>query len=1003
MKYRFTFFFIYLVSCCAAQSSYELQEQKADSLSIMEHYQAANTIYKKLQKNFFTSKKYNDFVRIRIKTSLNYQQDGDFDASIPILKDAIAHRSKGIISDSLIGLAYHKLGVAYFQIADDTEAIKNWELALDFRKKAFLENHLDIIKTYRNIGSSNLYLERYETAAFYLRKSLDLHLPKVDKDSFLLAQTYQDLSLALSNLETFKLAESYLTTTLNIYDKVAPKRYWLQSEVYENFYALYEKQLNYPKMLYYAKASAKIYESLPNKTVDDFEFLANAYHNLGLAYELMDSLEFAIFHFQQSIQLNKTIPKLSKSSLANNYSNVAIVYRKLGDFSQALYYINKAIGINNSLDKKLDLARNYNNKALILKNLGEINNALSFNQEALTNIVLSFSYNTLYENPTISDLTITTKPHFAKILNDKANILYLKYQEEQNKEILEAAVSTYDSIISLTNQIRLNLESDESKFFLTTKAQPIFQAAIIANAALYQLTKSEALFDKLFQLTEQSKSMIILDALVENDAAQNAGIPIAILEREKKLKEQINVLEKKLQFDQTSTDKTPLIIASRQLELLIDSLHRDYPKYAQIKYANKIIHPDALDLKPEQTLLSYFIGEKEIYVLLIGASGKQLIEIPITLPLLEKTQQFQRSLLTYHLQHLHSDMKYNAYADTLVVTSNQLYEQLFAPILEKYTLSRALIIVPDGVLGYLPFELLLKDTVANPSAFGLHPYLIHDYQISYAYSATLWQEMRAKKYPSERENLIAFAPFFPGKKIAEHRTIQDIKSALSPLIHNVPEVQAIADIINGRIFTNHNATKKQFLDKATNYKIIHLSTHGKANDQIGDYAYLAFSPIQGVPENEILFNRDLYNLQLQTDMVVLSACETGIGELQKGEGIISLARGFAYAGAKSIITTLWSINDQTSIEIMSSFYTYIKAGQTKDAALRQAKLDFISNHPHLEVHPFYWSAFIPIGDMQALDLQNKDSWKMSWIIIAFCILLIGGKYLIFLLNNSTKS
>ena len=113
---------------------------------------------------------------------------------------------------------------------------------------------------------------------------------------------------------------------------------------------------------------------------------------------------------------------------------------------------------------------------------------------------------------------------------------------------------------------------------------------------------------------------------------------------------------------------------------------------------------------------------------------------------------------------------------------------------------------------------------------------------------------------------------------------------------------------------------------------------------------------------QFLYNRDLYNLTLNAEMVVLSACETGIGELQKGEGIISLARGFSYAGAKSIITTLWSINDEKSKELMLSFYSNLKEGQTKDAALRQAKLDFIHKYSH-RAHPFFWAAFIPIGDM----------------------------------------
>jgi len=985
MRFKFLFFFIIFVVPAYAQHNYLVQEQRADSLSQLGLYDTANTIYQQLQQNANTPLTDNDYVRIRIKEALNYQKNDDFEPSIKILKAAIEKSVSGVTSDSLIGFAYHKLGVAYFQIADDLTAIKNWETALNIRKKIFQENHLDIIKTYRNIGSSYFYLEQYEPSASFLKKSLDLHLERTNKDSFLLAQTYQDLGIALSNLRDFKPAEVYLITTLELYKSIAKDDYSLLSEVYENLWLLYHKQLNLSKMLYFATASAKIYETLPNKSVDDLEYMANAYNNLGLTYDAMDSLKLALPNFQQSININQTIPNLSKSYLAKNYNNISLVHRKLGNYPQALFNINQAIDINNGLGKNLDLAKNFNNKATTYIKLGEIDKALSHRQKSLNYLAPSFIHTNLYENPATTDFIITTKTHFTKVLSDKAKDLFLKYQKEQNKEALQASVATYDSIAILINQIRLNLESDESKSFLTTTAKTIFQQAMMANVALYKLSNSTALFDKLFQLSEQSKAMIVLDALTENNAAKSAGIPPSMIVREKTLKQQINELEKTVQLETSNINTEALIRTNRQLELLIDSMTQQYPKYAQIKYSTKVIHPEALDLAPIQTLLSYFIGEKQIYVLLIGASDQQLIEIPIQFPLLEKTQQFQRSLLTYHLQHLRSDVKYEAYADTLVATSNQLYEQLFAPILEKYTLGKALIIIPDGVLGYLPFELFLKDSVFNATAFGLHPYLIKDYQISYAYSATLWQAMRTKKHAEKRENLIAFAPFFPGKQIATNRSIQDIQSALSPLIHNVQEVQAIEKIISGTIFTNHKATKKQFLKKAADYKIIHLSTHGKANDQIGDYAYLAFAPAQDVLENGILFNRDLYNLQLPTDMVVLSACETGIGELQKGEGIISLARGFTYAGAKSIITTLWSINDQTTTEIMESFYTYIKKGYTKDAALRQAKLDFIENHPHEEVHPFYWASFIPIGDMQALSLNNDNYGKIS--LIALCIIL----------------
>ncbi len=139
---------------------------------------------------------------------------------------------------------------------------------------------------------------------------------------------------------------------------------------------------------------------------------------------------------------------------------------------------------------------------------------------------------------------------------------------------------------------------------------------------------------------------------------------------------------------------------------------------------------------------------------------------------------------------------------------------------------------------------------------------------------------------------------------------------------------------------------------------------------MGDYSYLAFAEVKDSIENELLYVRDLYNLQLNADLVVLSACETAQGELQRGEGIISLARAFAYAGAKSIVTTLWVVDDAASKDLMKEFYLQLRKGKakknTKDAALQAAKLKLVDGKDAVRKHPFFWAGFIAVGDMSAI-------------------------------------
>jgi CHAT domain-containing protein len=173
--------------------------------------------------------------------------------------------------------------------------------------------------------------------------------------------------------------------------------------------------------------------------------------------------------------------------------------------------------------------------------------------------------------------------------------------------------------------------------------------------------------------------------------------------------------------------------------------------------------------------------------------------------------------------------------------------------------------------------------------------------------------------------------------------------------------------MKGDAIFGKKAIKSVFEDTVKHYRVVHLATHGKANDKIGDYSFLAFSEQKDSLDNELLYVRDIYNLNLNADLVLLSACETGIGELKRGEGVISLARAFAYAGAKSLITTLWSVNDKSSMKIMESFYRRLKKEMPIHTALQQAKMEYFKNiSDEKRAHPYYWSGFITIGDVSPL-------------------------------------
>lgn len=378
-------------------------------------------------------------------------------------------------------------------------------------------------------------------------------------------------------------------------------------------------------------------------------------------------------------------------------------------------------------------------------------------------------------------------------------------------------------------------------------------------------------------------------------------------------------------------------------------------------------------LRPDEALLEYVVGKQGIYIFLITTDTFVVHEIRQNkeLPLPDLVAQLLTGLYGFHTSSTGSvSTLYDHIAQQYVQAAHQLYDLLLAPV--QPLLPKRLFIVPDGVLGYVPFEALLKEAPQSPRKFQSHHYFGKEHVISYAYSATLLREMREKKHRQEpKSSVLAMAPFFLGNA---KKTAQSINPAdplgesvsrgdvLDTLHFSGEEVLRIAKAYKGKALIDAEATKAAFLAQAANYRILHLSTHGFADDRVGDYAYLTFAVPGNSAQFEKLYVRDIYNLSLNADLVVLSACETGIGQLQRGEGIISLSRAFAYAGAKSIVTTLWSVNDEKTQDFMLTFYRHLQK-MPRAEALHQARLDFLKKHTAEAAHPYYWAGFIGVGDM----------------------------------------
>ena len=267
--------------------------------------------------------------------------------------------------------------------------------------------------------------------------------------------------------------------------------------------------------------------------------------------------------------------------------------------------------------------------------------------------------------------------------------------------------------------------------------------------------------------------------------------------------------------------------------------------------------------------------------------------------------------------------------------------------------------------------------------FSSYPYLDRSIVISYNYSATLHRQMQSQETRG-KGNLLGIAPTF------------DSQSGLPPLLFNEREVDEITELFPSEKLVGSGASRDNFLRRYSKFDLFHFATHAQVDEENADHSFLAFSKVR--PEDQHLYLADLYLRVLPAQLVTLSACQTHVGPIQDGEGVASLAKGFSYAGAKSIVTSLWDIEDQAAMEIMQSFYKNLEKGMKKDDALRLAKISFMEERSGPFAHPYFWAAYIPIGDMSPIVVESS----FNFGLVVLLIILSGLIALYFIRTNRIK-
>ncbi len=410
-------------------------------------------------------------------------------------------------------------------------------------------------------------------------------------------------------------------------------------------------------------------------------------------------------------------------------------------------------------------------------------------------------------------------------------------------------------------------------------------------------------------------------------------------------------------------------------------MEREFPGYYDLLYNQQVLNPEMLrkKLSSREILLEYFYTEKHIYRFSISRESIQCQKI-------DHGQAFNRELAI-----IENYLSKNFLLDTIEIghdlfleTAHSLYKRLI-PDLPGYS---RMIIIPEGKLSYFPFDILVTEPV--PEFSGLYkdvPFLIRDCSIRYGYSATLLDRLE-KTGRIRLDKLIAFAPGYADDTAqVAGGTLRDIaidRSSLISLPGSINEVLEIGKLSGGRAFTGNTATEDLFKKLAGESHIIHLATHAFLDDDDPLQSKLVFS--EGTVEEDGFLNvYEIYNMDLAARLVVLSACNTGAGMIKNGEGIMSLARAFVYAGVPNIVMTLWTVSDRQSYKLMLGFYRHLISGRSTESALRRAKLDYLEAAEPEYQHPQYWAGFIFVGNPDSLFFTVA----YRWLVYSLLAMVIG--------------
>ena len=932
-----------------------------------------------------------------------YRNTGKYDEALATLRKALTLNidTKNRWTE---GNTLREMGVNLYLKGDPDSALIYWNRSLSVFEELADTSSMGLLTGYMGIFHKNT--GQPHQAIGYFNRALELSR-KIGNDREAsnimtnMGNVYNDV------LADYEKAAQLFRQALEIKQRLGETHF--AGVILGNLGLCYKNQGDYQNALEHFFKSLKIARDTKNKSSEGvmLSHIGDIYQDVGLNKEANDNYyqAFSIFHTTKEIK-----PQIELLiNLGSNYLN-------LEQADSAITSYQKALQMAKKIDHKNFEATCYYYLGNAYKELGESKKALAYFDQAQQLIQQTKVVNLqakLFNGQGEVDFTNASYQNAFHNFENGAKIGEKIYSPEiiwrayygmgRAKEKLaqwDKAEKYYQQAIESIEAMRANIRAMTLKeTFLNDKIE-VYQAMV---RTLLKMGREEDAYHYL----ERSKARTFLDILSTSHFNFAQGIDSLLLHRKKDLELRIYQTQEALvQLYTSSPQHEPTeqqIATADSLEKLkgeqrrvLNEIEVKYPRYSDLLGAQQPLTLRQVQqkvVKPETALIEYLVGEETTWVWVIENNSSTVIDLNIKRSHLEalvlqllKPFRDARSGKIKNLADIHYDIQ----------VSNELYQSIFKPLESCLGTLQRLIIIPDDVLCYVPFEALVTEIETVQaldknvlfSRYQKLNYLIERFIISYAHSASVLEPgLHKTKMDKDKPSLLAFGnPDFGGsEKIVSQFNLDQIQTGITssmrshdglifaPLPQSEVEIKSIAEIIAPSVyFLNQDAKEGTFKQMAADYPIIHLATHCITEEQQPMFSRIIFAQDNDPAEDGFLHTHEVFNLKLQADLVTLSACETGLGKLSRGEGLIGLTRAFMYAGTPSVLVSLWSVSETTA-ELMKYFYSNLSAGMSKAEALQQAKIKLLKSESQFGddvrfsfANPFFWAPFILFGTIEPM-------------------------------------